>query len=122
MSSQASSSSSSEYTPSESRSLSIATLAQFNDMLPEIHLGALATALILVSSRSNSLSPNTSPPPTSSPSISLGSSVSNTSRSSSKRYRKRTCFAFNHMPNDDLNTKYYHLTTKVLEWRYQYYN
>src|SRR6266487_6977881 len=91
-------------------------------MLLEIHLGALAMALILVSSRSNSLSPNTSPSPTSSPSISLSSSVSNTSRSSSKRYRKHTCFAFNHMPNEDPNTKYYHLTTKVLEWRYRYYN
>src|SRR6266536_4173564 len=115
MSSQASSSSSSEYTPSESRSLSITTLAQFNDILLEIHLGALTTALILVSFRSNSLSPNTSPSLTSSLSISLNSSISNTSRSSSKRYCKCTCFAFNYMPNEDLNTKYYYLTTKVLE-------
>jgi hypothetical protein len=86
-------------------------------MLAEIYLGALAMALILVSSRSNSLSPDAS-----SPGISPGSSVSNTSGSSSKRYRKRTCFAFNHMPNEDLNTKYYHLTTKVLEWRCRYCN
>jgi hypothetical protein len=44
------------------------------------------------------------------------------SESSSRKERKRTSFAFNHMPNKDPNTKYFNAKTKALEWRCRYCN
>ena len=70
-------------------------------------------APIFTSSKNNS--PDSSTPPTSDPNT-PGPSTS------SRKNRPRTCFAFNHMPDEDLNTIYYYPKTLAPEWRCRYCN
>ena len=70
-------------------------------------------APIFTSSKNNS--PDSSIPLTSDPNT-PGPSTS------SRKNRPRTCFAFNHMPNEDLNTIYYYLKTLAPKQRCRYCN
>jgi hypothetical protein len=87
-----------------SSDLSELSTAQFQDLTYEIYPAALAMAPSSFSSPPSSH--KSTPPP------GATDDATNT--------RKRTCYAFNHMPDEDPETKYYNWKTGSLEWRCQY--
>ena len=87
-----------------SSDLSELSTTQFQDLTYEIHPAALAMAPSSFSS----------PPP------SHKSTPPSGTTEDEKNSRKRTCYAFSHMPDEDPETKYYNRKTGSLEWRCKY--
>ena len=93
--------------------------AQFSELTQLIYSKALAPFGSFFSSSASEYSPSTTAS-TSATAPTSATAFTSANSTDTKIERRRTCWAFNHMPNEDPDTKYYNTRKGSLEWRYKY--